>query len=137
MATSSRGEVPGCRAVIVTGHGRTGHRERAREVTVRGFVPTAVSVVVAGRDRPHGVRRKTLLGPELAAEAIGAGGSPPAVREGELGECAVAGAAVTEIGRRASPSPGTVRECCSAASVKPGAENCRAAARLTCQRGWL
>ncbi|WP_159032223.1 hypothetical protein [Streptomyces sp. 2333.5] len=43
VATSSRGEVPGCRAVIVTSHGRTGHRERALEVAVRGFVPTTVS----------------------------------------------------------------------------------------------
>ncbi|MFI1741561.1 hypothetical protein [Streptomyces sioyaensis] len=43
VATSSRGEVPGCRAVIVRGHGRTGHRRRALEAAVRGFVPTAVS----------------------------------------------------------------------------------------------
>ncbi|MFG2862631.1 hypothetical protein [Streptomyces sioyaensis] len=43
VATSSRDEVPGCRAVIVRDHGRTVNRKLALEAAVRGFVPTAVS----------------------------------------------------------------------------------------------
>ncbi|KQX62540.1 hypothetical protein ASD48_28535 [Streptomyces sp. Root1310] len=41
VATSLRVELPGCRAPIVTRHGRPGHLERALAACVRGFAAGA------------------------------------------------------------------------------------------------
>jgi len=43
VATSLRTELPDCRVLIVTSHGRPGHLKRALEAGVRGFVLTTVS----------------------------------------------------------------------------------------------
>jgi two-component system response regulator DesR len=43
VATSLRAELPGCRVLIVTSHGRPGHLKRALAAGVRGFVPKTVS----------------------------------------------------------------------------------------------
>lgn len=43
VATSLRSELPGCRTMIVTSHGRPGHLKRALAAGVRAFVPKTVS----------------------------------------------------------------------------------------------
>ncbi|MFF2411505.1 LuxR C-terminal-related transcriptional regulator [Streptomyces sp. NPDC058092] len=137
VATSLRAELPGCRTMTVTSHGRPGHLKRARAAGVRAFVPKTVSArQLAGIIRTvHAGNR--YVDPELAADAISAGDSPLTAREAEVLEPAADGAPVAEIAERASLSQGTVRNYLSAAASKLGAENRHAAVRLARERGWV
>ncbi|MCM2420165.1 MULTISPECIES: response regulator [unclassified Streptomyces] len=137
VATSLRAELPGCRTMIVTGHGRPGHLKRALTAGVRGFVPKTVSA-----QRLAEIIRTVHAGgryvdPELAADAISAGDSPLTVREAEVLDLAAAGAPIAEIARRAALSQGTVRNYLSSAATKLSAENRHEAARIARERGWV
>ncbi|WP_443052640.1 response regulator [Streptomyces sp. JV176] len=137
VATSLRTELPGCRTMIVTSHGRPGHLKRALAAGVRGFVPKTVSA----RQLAEIIRAvhagNRFVDPELAADAISAGDSPLTAREAEVLELAVDGAPIAEIAERASLSQGTVRNYLSSAATKLGAENRHAAVRLARERGWV
>ncbi|WKX71225.1 DNA-binding response regulator [Streptomyces sp. XD-27] len=137
VATSLRAELPDCRIMIVTSHGRPGHLKRALEAGVRGFVPKTVSAQRLAEiiRAVHGGSR--YVDPELAADAISAGDSPLSVREAELLELAEGGAPVAEIAQRAALTPGTVRNYLSSAVAKLNAENRHAAARIAREQGWL
>ncbi|MET9292758.1 response regulator transcription factor [Streptomyces sp. NPDC003077] len=137
VATSLRAELPECRTMIVTSHGRPGHLKRALEAGVRGFVPKTVSA-----QRLAEIIRAVRAGnryvdPELAADAISAGDSPLTAREAEVLELAEDGAPISEIAERACLSPGTVRNYLSSAAAKLSAENRHAAARIARAQGWL
>ncbi|MCZ4096061.1 response regulator transcription factor [Streptomyces sp. SID13666] len=137
VATSLRAELPGCRTMIVTGHGRPGHLKRALTAGVRGFVPKTVSA-----QRLAEIIRTVHAGgryvdPELAADAISAGDSPLTVREAEVLDLAADGAPIAEIARRAALSQGTVRNYLSSAATKLSAENRHEAARIARERGWV
>lgn len=137
VAAQLRDVLPGCRSMIVTGHGRPGHLKRALAAGVRGFVPKTASAQQLAeiiRSVHAGIR---YVDPELAADAISAGDSPLTAREAELLELAADGAPVAEIAQRASLTAGTVRNYLSAATAKLGAENRHAAARKARERGWL
>ncbi|MGW2841638.1 response regulator transcription factor [Streptomyces sp. NPDC001493] len=137
VATSLRTELPGCRTMIVTSHGRPGHLKRALTAGVRAFVPKTLSArrlaeiirIVHGGNR--------YVDPELAADAISAGDSPLTAREAEVLELAADGAPVAEIAVRASLSPGTVRNYLSSAVSKLGVENRHAAVRFARAQGWV
>ncbi|MBH5336199.1 response regulator transcription factor [Streptomyces pactum] len=137
VATSLREELPGCRSLIVTSHGRPGHLKRALAAGVRGFVPKTVSARQLAEiiRTVHGGSR--YVDPELAADAISAGDSPLNGREAELLELAESGAPIAEIAARACLTPGTVRNYLSSATAKLGADNRHAAARIARRRGWL
>ncbi|MEU0840175.1 response regulator transcription factor [Streptomyces sp. NPDC005962] len=138
VAAVLRSELPDCRTMIVTSHGRPGHLKRALEAGARGFVPkTASAQRLAEIIRTvHGGSR--YVDPDLAADAISAGDSPLTARETELLDLAADGASIAEIARRAALSPGTVRNYLSAAAAaKLHAENRHAAARAARERGWL
>lgn len=137
VAERLRQEVPGCVSIIVTGHGRPGHLKRALAAGVRGFLPkTAPAAVLVGVVRSvHGGGR--YVDPELAAEAISAGDSPLTSREADVLELAADGAPVDEIARRASLSPGTVRNYLSSAASKLGAANRHEAASRARAHGWI
>ena len=137
VATSLRAELPGCRTMIVTGHGRPGHLKRALAAGVRGFVPKTVSAQRLAEIIRTVHAGNRYVDPELAADAISAGDSPLTVREAEVLELAADGAPVAEIAQRAALSPGTVRNYLSSAASKLGAENRHAAARLARERGWV
>ncbi|MCZ4123967.1 response regulator transcription factor [Streptomyces sp. H39-S7] len=137
VATSLRAELPGCRTMIVTGHGRPGHLKRALTAGVRGFVPKTVSA-----QRLAEIIRTVHAGgryvdPELAADAISAGDSPLTAREAEVLDLAADGAPIAEIARRAALSQGTVRNYLSSAAAKLSAENRHEAARIARERGWV
>ncbi|MGW7054441.1 response regulator [Streptomyces sp. NPDC054887] len=137
VATALRTELPDCRCMIVTSHGRPGHLKRALAAGVRAFVPKTVSAQRLAeliRSVRDGNR---YVDPELAADAISAGDSPLTVREAEVLELAADGAPVAEIAERAALSPGTVRNYLSSAASKLGAENRHAAVRLARERGWV
>ncbi|WP_268958149.1 response regulator transcription factor [Occultella glacieicola] len=130
-------DVPGCRCIIVTSHGRPGYLKKALEAGVRGFLPKTASAKVLAdviRQVHDGGR---YVDPELAADAIAAGASPLTAREADVLELAADGAPVEEIASRASLSPGTVRNYLSSAATKLGVGNRHEAARLARARGWI
>ncbi|MFD0970520.1 response regulator [Plantactinospora endophytica] len=137
VAEAIRAEVPGCRTMIVTSHGRPGHLKRALSVGVRGFLPKTVSAeVLADVVRSvHGGGR--YVDPQLAAEAISAGDSPFTPREADVLELAADGAPVEEIAQRISLSPGTVRNYLSSAAGKVGAANRHEAVAIARRYGWI
>jgi two-component system response regulator DesR len=137
VARTLRDELPQCRTLIVTSHGRPGHLKRALAAGVRGFLPKTVSAeVLAGVVRTvHDGRR--YVDPQLAADAISVGDSPLTPREADVLELAAEGAAVEEIARRAALSPGTVRNYLSSAVTKLGAANRHEAVHLARANGWL
>ncbi|MFC1440960.1 response regulator transcription factor [Streptacidiphilus sp. N1-10] len=137
VAAELRTVLPDCRTMIVTSHGRPGHLKRALAAGVRGFVPKTVSaqrLAVIIRSVHAGGR---YVDPELAADAISAGDSPLTAREAEVLELAADGAPIGEVARRASLSPGTVRNYLSSATAKLSADNRHTAVRLARERGWL
>ncbi|MEE6272976.1 response regulator transcription factor [Georgenia wangjunii] len=130
-------QVPGCRTIIVTSHGRPGYLKKALAAGVAGFLPKTVSArVLADVVRQvHGGGR--YVDPELAAEAIGAGDSPLTAREADVLELAADGRPVEEIAARAHLSPGTVRNYLSSAAGKMGAANRHEAVRVARRHGWI
>lgn len=130
-------DLPGCRCIIVTSHGRPGYLKSALAAGVRGSLPKTVSAATLA-----GVVRTVAAGgrhvdPELAAEAIGAGDSPLSPREADVLAYARDGAPVEEIAVRAALSKGTVRNYLSAAVAKLGAANRHEAVRIAGDRGWI
>ncbi|WP_394619099.1 response regulator [Lentzea sp. JNUCC 0626] len=137
VAQSLATELPTCGTMIVTSHGRPGHLKRALAAGVRGFLPKTVSSDVLAtvvRTVHQGGR---YVDPALAAEAISAGDSPLTPREADVLELALEGAPIDEIARRASLSPGTVRNYLSSAVGKTGASNRHEAARFARAKGWI
>jgi two-component system, NarL family, response regulator DesR len=137
VARTLQDQLPQCRTLILTSHGRPGHLKRALAAGVRGFLPKTVSAeVLAGVVRTvHGGGR--YVDPQLAADAISAGDSPLTPREADVLELAAEGAPVDEIARRAALSPGTVRNYLSSAVTKLGAANRHEAVRVARSKGWL
>ena len=137
VAAELRRLLPECGVLLVTSHGRPGYLKRALAQGVSGFLPKTVSVEVL-RAAVHTVHAGgRYVDPQLAAEAISAGDSPLTPRETDVLELAARGAGVEEIARRASLSPGTVRNYLSSAMGKLGAAN-RHEAVATAQRlGWI
>ncbi|MBL7259996.1 response regulator transcription factor [Paractinoplanes lichenicola] len=130
-------ELPTCRTMIVTSHGLPGHLRRALAAGVRGFLPkTAAAEVLATVIRTVAAGGR-YVDPQLAAEAISAGDSPLTTRETDVLTLAATGAPIDEIARRASLSPGTVRNYLSAAAGKLGAANRHEAARRAREQGWI
>jgi two-component system response regulator DesR len=68
---------------------------------------------------------------------ISAGDSPLTPREADVLEIAADGAPDEEIARRASLSPGTVRNYLSAAAAKLGAANRHEAVHVARTHGWI
>lgn len=130
-------ELPSCSTMIVTSHGRPGHLKRALAAGVRGFLPKTVSsdVLATVVRTVHSGGR--YVDPALAAEAISAGDSPLTPREADVLELALEGAPIDEIARRASLSPGTVRNYLSSAVGKTGTSNRHEAARWARAKGWI
>ncbi|KAF4405144.1 response regulator transcription factor [Streptomyces lycii] len=137
VATSLRAELPDCRTMIVTSHGKPGHLKRALGAGVRGFVPKTVSAQRLAEIIRTVHAGNRFVDPELAADAISAGDSPLTARETEVLALAADGAPVTEIAQRAALSAGTVRNYLSSAAAKLSAENRHTAVRVARERGWL
>ena len=130
-------EVPGCRVVMVTSHGRPGYLKRALEAGVGAFLPKTVSSRVLADVVRQVHAGGSYVDPELAAEAIAAGASPLTPREADVLELAAGGAPVEEIATRASLAPGTVRNYLSSAAAKLGATNRHEAVHLARRHGWI
>ena len=130
-------DLPDCASLILSSCGRPGPLKRALAAGVRGFLPKTVSAQVLA-DVVRSVHRGgRYVDPELAADAISAGGSPLTAREADVLELAADGAAVEEIARRAALSPGTVRNSLSSAAAKLGAANRYEAIHKAHTNGWI
>ncbi len=137
VAEALRTELPTCTCLIVTGHGRPGHLKQALAAGVRGFLPKTVSAQVLAdviRTIHTGGR---YVDPELAAEAISAGDNPLTPREAEVLEHAADGAPIEQIARRASLSPGTVRNYLSSAATKLNTANRYESVQVARAHGWI
>ncbi|RJL34408.1 response regulator transcription factor [Bailinhaonella thermotolerans] len=130
-------EAPGCRVVIVTGHGRPGYLRRAMAAGARGFV---------GKDNPASVLATVIrqvhdggryIDPDLAADALTMRECPLTPRELDTLRAAAGGAPVSRIARELHLSEGTVRNYLSSAVTKLEAENRHAAVRRARDMGWL
>lgn len=130
-------DVPGCRALIVTSHGRAGYLKRALAAGVRGFLPKTASAQVLAEAVRTVHRGGRYVDPELAAEAISAGDNPLTPREADVLELAAGDAPVDEIARRVALSPGTVRNHLSAAAQKLGVSNRYEAVHAARRHGWI
>ncbi|MCX4391489.1 MULTISPECIES: response regulator transcription factor [unclassified Streptomyces] len=136
-AAALRTELPACRTMIVTSHGRPGHLKQALAAGVRGFVPKTVSAQQLAEIIRSVHAGDRYVDPQLAADAISAGDSPLTAREAEVLEMAADGAPIAEVARRASLSPGTVRNYLSSATAKLSADNRHTAVRIARERGWV
>lgn len=130
-------ELPECRSIIVTSHGRPGYLKAALAAGVRGFLPkTTPSRTLAQVTRTVAAGGR-YIDPQLAAEAIEAGSSPLTPREADVLALSRDGATVEEIAVRVSLSRGTVRNYLSAAIAKLGAANRHEALSLASKQGWI
>lgn len=130
-------DVPDCRCIIVTSHGRPGYLKNALSAGVRGFLPKTVGAATLA-----GVVRTVAGGgryvdPELAADAIGAGDSPLSPREADVLALAAEGNPIDEIAQRAHLSVGTVRNYLSSVVGKLGVANRHEAVHLARRNGWI
>jgi two-component system, NarL family, response regulator DesR len=129
--------VPGCAIVILTGHGRPAHLQRALAAGAAAFVPkgspgTVLADVVR---RVHAGGR--YVDPELAAAALAAPPCPLTPRELEVLGAAGPDTPVAVVGRRLHLSSGTVRNHLAAIVGKLSATSRSDAHRIAVDRGWL
>ncbi len=137
VAAALATQVPGCGCIIVTSHGRPGYVKQALTIGVRGFLPKTVSAATLAQVVREVAAGGRYVDPALAAEAISAGASPLSPREADVLALAAEGAPIDEIARRASLSPGTVRNHLSSAVAKLGVQNRHEAARTARAKGWI
>lgn len=130
-------EVPSCRLIIVTAHGRPGNLRRAMAAGVRGFL---------GKDAPGSRLAEVIrqvaggaryIDPQLAADALAAEECPLTPRELDALRAAADGSPISKIARSMGLSEGTVRNYLSSAVTKLGADNRHAAVRAARDRGWI
>jgi two-component system response regulator DesR len=130
-------QLPECRVMIVTSHGRPGYLKRALEAGVRAFLPKTASARVLGQVIRQVHDGGRYIDPELAAKAMDAGACPLTPREADVLELAVNGAPIEEISARAHLAPGTVRNYLSSAAAKLGAVNRHEAVHRARRHGWI
>lgn len=129
--------LPSCAVVILTGHGRPAHLQRALAAGAKGFLPKgspggALADVIR---RVHGGSR--YVDPALAAEALMAPPCPLTPRELEVLRLAGYDTPVAVIARRTHLSDGTVRNHIAAAIAKLGVTSRAEAIGVAHANGWL
>lgn len=137
VATSLRAELPHCRTMIVTSHGRPGHLKRALAMRRTGVRAEDGQRPAAGGDHPYRPRRKPLRGSRVGGRrhlrrrlpTDGQGGRGARTGGGRGAGRGDRGAGLL--------SQGTVRNYLSSAATKIGAENRHTAVRLARERGWV
>jgi two-component system response regulator DesR len=136
-AATLRGQLPGCRVLMLTTFGRPGYLRRAMASGASGFLlkdAPAAELAVAIRRTVAGER---VVDPQLAAQALSEGDSPLSSREAEVLAASSDGSSVADVARRLFLSEGTVRNHLSAAIQKLNARNRMEAVRIAEEKGWL
>lgn len=129
--------LPACKVVILTGHGRPPHLQRALAAGAKAFLPKGAP----GGTLADVIRRVYAGGryvdPALAADALTAPDCPLTPRELDVLRLAEYDTPVAEVARRTHLSTGTVRNHLSAAVNKLGVANRTEAYRTARDNGWL
>ncbi|MFG1778590.1 DNA-binding response regulator [Micromonospora sp. NPDC049048] len=129
--------LPDCKVVILTGHGRPPHLQRALAAGAKGFLPKGAP----GGTLADVIRRVHAGGryvdPALAADALTAPECPLTPRELDVLRLAEYDTPVAEVARRTHLSAGTVRNHLSAAVSKLRVANRAEAFRTARDNGWL
>ncbi|MFC9971524.1 DNA-binding response regulator [Spirillospora sp. NPDC127200] len=136
-AAELHAELPGCRALMLTGHGKPGLLRRALEAKVAGFMLKTAppdELVAAIRRVAAGQR---VLDPELAVAAWGLADDPLTPREKDVLRLTAEGAEPDEIAGRLHLSAGTVRNNLTAIVAKLNARGRTDAVRIATEAGWL
>ncbi|GLW07647.1 DNA-binding response regulator [Microtetraspora sp. NBRC 13810] len=136
-ATELRAKLPGCRVLMLTGHGKPGHLRRALTAKVDGFLLKTAPperLVTAIREVAAGGR---VLDPELAVTAWDLADNPLTPREVDVLRLVAGGAEATEIADRLFLSSGTVRNYLTAIVAKLNARNRTDAVRIAAEAGWI
>ncbi|WP_116026381.1 response regulator transcription factor [Thermomonospora umbrina] len=130
-------DLPGCRLIVVTAHGRPGNLRRAMAAGVRGFL---------GKDTPGAQLARVIrqvaggarhIDPQLAADALAAEECPLTPRELDALRAAADGSPISRIARSLGLSEGTVRNYLSSTVIKLSADNRHSAVRVARDRGWI
>lgn len=129
--------LPSRAVVILTGHGRPAHLQRALTAGAKGFLPKgarggALADVIR---RVHSGGR--YVDPSLAADALTAPECPLTQRELDVLRLAEYDTPVAVIARRTHLSNWTVRNYLAAVVNKLGVSSRSEAFRMACDNGWL
>lgn len=129
--------LPSCAVVVLTGHGRPAHLQRALVAGAKGFLPkgspgAALADVIR---RVHSGSR--YVDPALAADALTAPPCPLTARELDILAAAGADTPVPAVARRLHLSSGTVRNHLATITAKLGAPNRAGAHRTATEQGWI
>ncbi|WP_067481317.1 response regulator transcription factor [Actinomadura hibisca] len=136
-AAELHAKLPGCRSLMLTGHGKPGHLRRALGAKVAGFMLKTAppdELVAAIRRVAAGER---VLDPELAVAAWDLADDPLTPREKDVLRLTAEGAEPDEIAGRLHLSAGTVRNNLTAIVAKLNARGRTDAVRIASEAGWL
>jgi two-component system response regulator DesR len=137
VAAELAGALPSCAVVILTGHGRPPHLQRALAAGAKGFLPkgspggTLADVI----RRVHAGAR--YVDPALAADALTAQPCPLTPRELDVLRVAREDTPVSVVARRVHLSQGTVRNHLAAITAKLAVAGRAEAYRTAQEQGWL
>ncbi len=136
-AAALRRELPSCRTLVLTAHGRPGNLRRSAAAGVAGFLlkdaalddmVAAVRTVAAGGQ---------VVDPQLAYATLAAPDCPLTDRELDVLRATAEGAPPRQVAAQLHLSYGTVRNYLASAVTKLGARNRVDAIRLARDAGWL
>lgn len=132
-----RAELPGCRTLMLTGHGKPGLLRRALREKVDGFVLKSAppDQVIDAIRKVHAGER--VLDATLAVTAWDLADDPLTPREKDVLRLLSDGAEVPEIAGRLHLSAGTVRNHLTAVVTKLDARGRTDAVRIAREAGWL
>lgn len=136
-AAKLRAELPGCRTLMLTGHGRPGHLRRALASQVDGFLLKTAppdELTAAIRKVAQGER---VLDPSLAVTAWNLAENPLTPRDADVLRLVASGAEAQEIAAELFLSVGTVRNYLTTIVSKLNARNRTDAVRIATEAGWI
>ncbi len=136
-AAELRRRLPACRALMLTGHGKPGHLQKALDAKVGGFLLKTAppdELVAAIRAVAAGQR---VLDPALAVTAWGLADNPLTPREVDVLRLVAGGADAADIAGRLFLSAGTVRNYITTIVAKLDARNRTDAVRVAAESGWI
>ncbi|GLW50712.1 DNA-binding response regulator [Streptomyces sp. NBRC 14336] len=136
-AADLRDQVPDCRVLILTTHGRPGYLRRAMAAGAVGFLVKDGPVDELTLAIRRVLTGETVIDPALAAAALNAGPSPLTADECEVLRASAGGATVADIAAALRLPESEVVDLLSSATAKVGARSRPEAVRAVREQGWL
>ncbi|MFI7440880.1 response regulator transcription factor [Nonomuraea indica] len=136
-AAQLRTRAPGCRTLMLTGHGKPGHLRRALASQVDGFMLKTASPEELASAIRKVARGERVLDPSLAVTAWDLADNPLTAREADVLRLVAEGSEPPEIAGRLFLSAGTVRNYITTIVTKLNARNRTDAVRIASEAGWI